>query len=58
MIIDPSAVLAVVLAEPDAARHARAIAASETRRIPSRSTNASRCCSKAMISPKPILNPR
>jgi ribonuclease VapC len=35
MIIDASALLAVVLAEPDAAQYARAIAASETRRIPS-----------------------
>jgi ribonuclease VapC len=35
MIIDSSALLAVVLAEPDAAQYARAIAVSGTRRIPS-----------------------
>jgi ribonuclease VapC len=35
VIIDSSALLAVVLAEPDAVRYARAIATSDTRRIPS-----------------------
>ena len=35
MIIDSSALLAVVLAESDAARFARAIATSDTRRMPS-----------------------
>jgi ribonuclease VapC len=35
MIIDSSALLAIVLAEPDAAQYARAIATSEARRLPS-----------------------
>ncbi len=35
MIIDASALLAIVLAEPDAVRYARAIAGSETRHLPS-----------------------
>jgi ribonuclease VapC len=35
LIIDSSALLAVVLAEPDAAHYARAIATSGTRRLPS-----------------------
>jgi len=34
VIIDSSALLAIVLAEPDAARYARAIALSDKRRIP------------------------
>lgn len=37
MIIDASAVLAIVLAEPDALRYAKAIAASDARRMPSAS---------------------